>query len=79
MEDDLGRLCHATLLARTGAGYANLQQLVRPQQCVRAEGEFARRLADEGFNLLIEVGPKQVLTGLGKSLLGLIVFALELK
>src|SRR5690606_28318390 len=28
VEDDLGRLCHATLLARTGEGYANLCRLI---------------------------------------------------
>ncbi|MBW3541522.1 MAG: acyltransferase domain-containing protein [Planctomycetes bacterium] len=41
-------------------------QMTRPVPWV----DLARRLADEGFNLLIEVGPKQVLTGLGKSIVG---------
>ncbi|MCW2961168.1 MAG: polymerase alpha subunit, partial [Thermoleophilia bacterium] len=36
VEDDLGRLCHVTLLARTEAGYANLCRLIT--ESYRARG-----------------------------------------
>ncbi|MCW2956781.1 MAG: dnaE [Thermoleophilia bacterium] len=50
VEDDLGRLCHVTLLARTGAGYANLCRLLteayRPRGATHGPGSGkARRRA----------------------------------
>jgi error-prone DNA polymerase len=57
VEDELGRLCHATLLARTGAGYANLCRLLTAAYAPRGG------LLVAGAGMPIDLPPREQVPG----------------